>query len=161
MFNVEIREATENKYIKVENKEGFIDLISTLYDTMANDIESRQEVDEEKFWAELLTGHLSAFETKDEFFAWVEEMANHNMVRADFDFEEMKEDLAEDYGKNKYKLHYIYREFTIDFFKMDLNSLPKNASSLKFSKHNAYIMSLCLTFHVNLGLSLRKTRQAT
>ena len=28
-----------------------------------------------------------------------------------------------------------YREFTIDFFKMDLNSLPKNASSLKFSKH--------------------------
>lgn len=45
-----------------------------------------------------------------------------------------KEDLSEDYGKNKYKLHYIYREFSIDFFKMDLNSLPKNASSLKFSK---------------------------
>lgn len=43
---------------------------------------------------------------------------------------------------------------------MDLNSLPKDASSLKFTKHNAYIMSLCLTMHVNLGLSLRKTRQA-
>jgi transposase-like protein len=43
---------------------------------------------------------------------------------------------------------------------MDLNSLPKDASSLKFSKHNAYIMSLCLTMHVNLGLSLRKTKQA-
>ena len=27
--------------------------------------------------------------------------------------------------KYKYKLHYIYREFQIDFFKMDLNSLPK------------------------------------
>ena len=53
-----------------------------------------------------------------------------------------KEDLAEDYGKNKYKLHYIYREFTIDFFKMDITTLPKNASSLKFSKNNAYIMSL-------------------
>ena len=78
----------------------------------------------------------------------------HNLKKVD------KEDLAEDHGKNKYKLHYIYREFTIDFFKMDLNSLPKNASSLKFNKHNAYIMSLCLTFHVNLGLSLRKTRQA-
>ncbi len=78
----------------------------------------------------------------------------HNLKKVD------KEDLAEDYGKNKYKLHYIYREFTIDFFKMDLNSLPKNASSLKFNKHNAHIMSLCLTFHVNLGLSLRKTRQA-
>ena len=43
---------------------------------------------------------------------------------------------------------------------MDLNTLPKNASSLKFSKHNAHVMSLCLTFHVNLGLSLRKTSQA-
>ena len=69
-------------------------------------------------------------------------------------------DLSENYGKNKYKLHYIYREFTVDFFAMDLNSLPKNASSLRFSKHNAYIMSLCLTMHVNLGLSLRKTSQA-
>ena len=43
---------------------------------------------------------------------------------------------------------------------MDLNTLPKNASSLKFSKHNAHVMSLCLTLHINLGLSLRKTRQA-
>ena len=43
---------------------------------------------------------------------------------------------------------------------MDLNSLPKNASSLKFSKHNAHVMSLCLTLHINLGLSLRKTSQA-
>jgi transposase-like protein len=43
---------------------------------------------------------------------------------------------------------------------MDLDSLPKNASSLKFKKNNAHIMSLCLTFHVNLGLSLRKTARA-
>ena len=71
-----------------------------------------------------------------------------------------QKDLAEDYGKNKYKLHYIYREFTVDFFAMDLTSLPKNASSLKFSKHNAHVMSLCLTLHINLGLSLRKTSQA-
>ncbi len=78
----------------------------------------------------------------------------HNLKKVD------SKDLKEDYGKNKYKLHYIYREFQVDFFRMDLNSLPKNASSLKFSKHNAYIMSLCLTMHVNLGLSLRKTAQA-
>ncbi|SCP96198.1 DDE-type integrase/transposase/recombinase [Anaerobium acetethylicum] len=71
-----------------------------------------------------------------------------------------KAHLEKDYGKNEYKLHYLYREFTIDFFRMDLNSLPKNASSLKFSKHNAYIMFLCLTMHVNLQLSLRKTAQA-
>lgn len=78
----------------------------------------------------------------------------HNLKKVD------QKDLAEDYGKNKYKLHYIYREFTVDFFAMDLISLPKNASSLRFSKHNAHVMSLCLTLHINLGLSLRKTSQA-
>ena len=62
--------------------------------------------------------------------------------------------------KNEYKLHYIYREFTVDFFRMDLNSLPQNASSLKFRKHDSHVMSLCLTMHVNLQLSLRKTAQA-
>lgn len=78
----------------------------------------------------------------------------HNLKKVD------KADLAEEHGKNKYKLHYIYRQFTIDFFRMDLNSLPKNASSLKFSRHNAHVMSLCLTLHVNLGLSLRKSARA-
>lgn len=78
----------------------------------------------------------------------------HNLKNVD------KKHLSEEHGKWRYKLHYIYREFTIDFFDMDLNSLPRNASSLKFSKHNSYIMSLCLTMHVNLGLSLRKTAQA-
>ena len=78
----------------------------------------------------------------------------HNLSRVD------KDHLHEDYGKNKYKLHYLYREFTVDFFRMDLDSLPENSSSLKFSKHNAHIMSLCLTMHVNLQLSLRKTAQA-
>ena len=78
----------------------------------------------------------------------------HSLKKAD------KKDLKEDYGKSKYKPHYICREFTADFFSMGLNSLPKNASSLKFSKHSAHVMSLCLTLHVNLSLSLRKTSQA-
>lgn len=69
-------------------------------------------------------------------------------------------DLGVDYGKNKYKLHYLYREFTIDFFRMDLNTLPKHASSLKYSKFDSHVMSLYLTIHVNLGLSLRKTSLA-
>jgi transposase-like protein len=43
---------------------------------------------------------------------------------------------------------------------MDLDSLPNNASSLKSSKHNPHIMSLCLTMRVNLQLSLRKTAHA-
>lgn len=71
-----------------------------------------------------------------------------------------KADLKEDYGKSKYKLHYIYREFTLDFFRMNLNSLPKNASSLRFSKFDSNVMGLCLTMHVNLGMSLRKTKYA-
>ena len=69
----------------------------------------------------------------------------HNLSRVD------KDHLHEDYGKNKCKLHYLYREFTVDFFRMDLDSLPENSSSLKFSKHNAHIMSLCLTMHVKTG----------
>lgn len=61
--------------------------------------------------------------------------------------------------KYKYKLHYIYREFTLDFFSMDLNQLPSWVTSFKFKKNNAHIMGLCLTYHVNLGLSLRKTAE--
>lgn len=62
--------------------------------------------------------------------------------------------------KYKYKLHYIYREFTVDFFKMDLHDLPSNAINLKFKKFNAHIMGLCLTYHVNLKLSTRQTAHA-
>lgn len=76
----------------------------------------------------------------------------HNLKKVD------KSDLEK--NKYKYKLHYLYREFTVDFFKMDITTLPSNASSLKFSKNNAYIMSLCLSYKINLGLSLRKTAQA-
>ena len=77
----------------------------------------------------------------------------HNLKSVDVDTIKHQE-------KYKYKLRYIYREFTVDFFAMDLHSLPKYASSLRFRKQNAHVMALCLTFHVNLGLSLRKTSQA-
>jgi transposase-like protein/DNA-directed RNA polymerase subunit RPC12/RpoP len=62
--------------------------------------------------------------------------------------------------KHKYKLHYIYREFTMDFFKMDLHGLPSNAINFKYKKFNAHIMGLCLTYHVNLKLSTRQTAHA-
>jgi transposase-like protein/ribosomal protein S27E len=62
--------------------------------------------------------------------------------------------------KHKYKLHYIYREFTVDFFKMDLHGLPKNAINFDFKKFNPHIMGLCLTYHVNLKLSTRQTAHA-
>ena len=57
----------------------------------------------------------------------------------------------------KFKLHYLYREFKIDFFKVDLYSLPKNASSLQFRKFSPHIMGLCLTYLVNCGMSTRAT----
>jgi len=59
--------------------------------------------------------------------------------------------------KYKYKLHYIYREFNVDFFKVDLNSIADRAFSFVFRQKSAHIMGLCLSYHVNLGLSLRKT----
>lgn len=105
-------------------------------------------------------GHLLTYKKSRKFFR-IHKCTNdkcsfylHNLRKVD------PEDLAKPYGKNKYKLRYIYREFTVDFFRMDLLTLPKNASSLRFSKHDAHVMSLCLTMHVNLQLSLRKTAQA-
>ena len=70
------------------------------------------------------------------------------------DFAEYQKD------KHKFKLHYIYREFTIDFFKVDLNSMPKGATSLSFRNFSAHTMGLCLTYNVNLGLSTRATARA-
>ena len=66
----------------------------------------------------------------------------------------------DDSEKHKYKLHYIYREFTLDFFKMDLHMLPKSAVNFSFKKFNPHIMGLCLTYHVNLKLSTRQTAHA-
>ena len=62
--------------------------------------------------------------------------------------------------KYKYKLHYIYREFTVNFFKIDLHTISKRASNLSFKKFNPHIMGLCLTYHVNLKLSTRQTAHA-
>ena len=57
----------------------------------------------------------------------------------------------------RFKLHYIYREFTTNFFKVDLFSLPAGASSLAFRKFTPHIMGLSLTYLINCGLSTRKT----
>lgn len=62
--------------------------------------------------------------------------------------------------KYAYKLHYIYREFTLDFFAMDPYSLPGNATTFQFKKFNPHVLGLVLTYHVNLQLSTRKTAHA-
>lgn len=59
--------------------------------------------------------------------------------------------------RSDYKLHYIYRDFTEDFFAMNLDSLPKNASSLRFDKFSPKVVGLCLTYHINYQISLRRT----
>ena len=71
----------------------------------------------------------------------------------------LPKDLDKD-DKYKYKLRYLYREFTIDFFKMDISGLTKRATSLQFNKFNPHIIGLCLTYHVNLKLSTRQTAHA-
>ena len=69
--------------------------------------------------------------------------------------------LAEyDEEKSRFKLHYIYREFTMDFFKIDLSSIPDKLFSMSFRNFSPHVMGLCLSYHVNLGLSSRKTAQA-
>ena len=60
----------------------------------------------------------------------------------------------------KYKLHYLYREFSVKFFDMDLSALPEWATSFKYKKNNAHITGLCLTYRINLKLSLRQAAQA-
>ncbi|MBC8061395.1 MAG: DDE-type integrase/transposase/recombinase [Clostridiaceae bacterium] len=70
------------------------------------------------------------------------------------DIEEYKKD------KHKFKLHYIYREFTTNYFDVDLSSMPKGATSLKFRNFSSHVMGLCLTYKVNLGLSTRRTALA-
>lgn len=70
------------------------------------------------------------------------------------DFKEYEKD------KYKFKLHYIYREFTIDFFKTDLSSMPKGSVNLTFRNFSPHVLGLCLTYLVNLGLSTRATSRA-
>ena len=60
----------------------------------------------------------------------------HNLKKVD------KADRNEDYGKNKYKLHYIYRQFTIDFFRMELSSLPKNAKRILLVEDEKKILKM-------------------
>ena len=58
----------------------------------------------------------------------------------------------------RFKLHYIYREFTTDFFAMDLKSMPDGSVNFNFRKFSPHILGLCLTYTVNCGLSLRQTQ---
>lgn len=90
----------------------------------------------------------------------VHKCQNNKCSYYNYNLNSLSSEQLEEYKTNpeKFKLHYLYREFKIDFFKVDLYSMPQNASSLQFRKFSPHIMGLCLTYMVNCGLSTRKTR---
>lgn len=99
---------------------------------------------------------LSAVKTRKEFTIW--RCPNFKCDYYQKNLKKVKPDSPN--GRSDYKLHYIYREFTKDFFQVRMEDDTQNYSSLKFRKFDSQIMGLCLTMHVNLQLSLRKTTQA-
>ena len=103
-------------------------------------------------------GHALSLEKKRKLFN-IHKCRNNNCSYYQNSLKALSKDDIEEYKNNpeKFKLHYIYREFKIDFFKIDLYSLPKNASTLQFRKFSPHIMGLALTYLINCGMSTRAT----
>lgn len=59
----------------------------------------------------------------------------------------------------KIKLHYIYRKFNIDLptLQKDYRDFIKSPIDLSRAYSSQFIIGLCLTYHVNYGLSYRQT----
>mgnify|MGYP001625213482 FL=1 len=96
--------------------------------------------------------------------------------REDFDVYRCKNDKCPYYLKNKaslnahdkkmykehpekIKLRYIYRKFNIDFpsLQKDYREFIQSPIDLSKAYSSQYIIGLCLTYHVNYGLSYRQT----
>ena len=96
--------------------------------------------------------------------------------REDFDVFKCQNDKCPYYLKNKYslnahdkklykehpekiKLRYIYRKFYIDFpsLQKDYREFIQSPIDLSKAYSSQYIIGLCLTYHVNYGLSYRQT----
>lgn len=103
-------------------------------------------------------GHALSLEKKRKLFN-IHKCRNNNCSYYQNSLKDLSKDDIEEYKNNpeKFKLHYIYREFKINFFKVDLYSLPKNASTLQFRKFSPHIMGLALTYLINCGMSTRAT----
>ena len=103
-------------------------------------------------------GHALSLEKKRKLFN-IHKCRNNNCSYYQNSLKSLSKDDIDEYKNNpeKFKLHYIYREFKIDFFKVDLYSLPKNASTLQFRKFSPHIMGLALTYLINCGMSTRAT----
>ena len=103
-------------------------------------------------------GHALSLEKKRKLFN-IHKCRNNNCSYYQNSLKALSKDDMDEYKSNpeKFKLHYIYREFKINFFKVDLYSLPKNASTLQFRKFSPHIMGLALTYLINCGMSTRAT----
>lgn len=101
---------------------------------------------------------------------------NHRITRTDYDVYVCKNskcsyylnNLAsltladkEKFKKNPtlFKLHYVYRKFNIQFpnLQKDYRDFIKSPIDLSKAYSSRYIIGLCLTYHVNYGLSYRQT----
>ncbi len=100
---------------------------------------------------------LECVKTKKDYF--IHKCRNQRCSYYLKNLKKMPSDIPQD-ERFKYKLHYIFRQPAKDLFKMDRSLFPRWFTGFKYRKNNAYIMGLCLSYHVNLGLSLRKTSQA-
>lgn len=58
-----------------------------------------------------------------------------------------------------FKLHYVYRKFNIDFptLQKDYREFIKSPIDISRAYSSQYIIGLCLTYHVNYGMSYRQT----
>ena len=103
-------------------------------------------------------GHALSLEKKRKLFN-IHKCRNNNCSYYQNSLKALSKNDMDEYKSNpeKFKLHYIYREFKINFFKVDLYSLPKNASTLQFRKFSPHIMGLALTYLINCGMSTRAT----
>ena len=101
---------------------------------------------------------------------------NHRVSRDDFDVYVCKNSNCSYYlnnlasltlaDKNKFqknptlfKLHYVYRKFNIDFptLQKDYRDFIKSPIDISHAYSSQYIIGLCLTYHVNYGMSYRQT----
>ncbi len=58
-----------------------------------------------------------------------------------------------------FKMHYIYRKFNIDLptITNDFKDFLKSPININRAYSSQYIIGLCLTYHVNYGMSYRQT----
>lgn len=101
---------------------------------------------------------------------------NHRITRSDYDVYVCKNSTCpyylnnlasltltdkEKFKKNPtlFKLHYVYRKFNIEFptLHKDYRDFIKSPIDLSKAYSSRYIIGLCLTYHVNYGLSYRQT----